>query len=356
MVIPAAGDAFALARKGMTRIRSEIQHIDVAAFTSGKDLSEIFGNRGLSNSRRVGLTLDRLSYLSAMRLMKIFSLGVPEDISWDVRMLRAVKSESEIALQKKAAQIMAKVPQIVRQALVDGITELELSAVLESYFRLNGHSVIVPSRREGVDALAFGACSSGKNSLAGTKFEGVCAGIGLSSGTPYGASTDVIKKGTPIIIDFAFNFDGYIIDQTRMASIGAPDFEVLRAYDTMLEIESAIFDAMKPATMWEDIYNLAVDMANEAGYADIFMGSGTEQVKFVGHGVGLELDEPPFIASGMKYELRTGMVVAVEPKVALPGIGIVGIEDTVVVLESGVEAITVAPKEFIVAGPHNVSV
>ena len=106
---------------------------------------------------------------------------------------------------------------------------------------------------------------------------------------------------------------------------------------------------MKPGAVWENIYNLAVEMASEAGFADTFMGSGTERVRFVGHGVGLELDEPPYLAFGMKYELQEGMVIAVEPKVALPGIGIVGIEDTVVVRESGVEPMTFASKDFIVA-------
>lgn len=349
VVIPADNDAFALARKGLTRMRWEIEHIEIEAFSGGKDLSRIFAKRGISGSRRIGLTLDTLSYLSTMRMMKVFPDGVPEDIAWDVRMLRAVKSESEIAIQKEAARIMAKTPDVVRQALVEGITELELSAVLESHYRLNGNGVVVTSRREGVDALGFGACSSGINSLAGTKFEGICAGAGLSPGTPYGASRDVIKQCTPIIIDFAFNLYGYIVDQTRMASIGTPDSEVLRAYDIMQEIESAIFDAMKPGAVWENIYNLAVEMASEAGFADTFMGSGTERVRFVGHGVGLELDEPPYLAFGMKYELQEGMVIAVEPKVALPGIGIVGIEDTVVVRESGVEPMTFASKDFIVA-------
>ena len=183
VVIPADNDAFALARKGLTRMRWEIEHIEIEAFSGGKDLSRIFAKRRLVGSRRVGLTLDTLSYLSTMRMMKVFPDGVPEDMAWDVRMLRAVKSESEIAIQKEAARIMAKTPDVVRQALVEGITELELSAVLESHYRLNGNGVVVPSRREGVDALGFGACSSGINSLAGTKFEGICAGAGLSPGT-----------------------------------------------------------------------------------------------------------------------------------------------------------------------------
>ena len=172
--------------------------------------------------------------------------------------------------------------------------------------------------------------------------------MGLSSGTPYGASRDAIPEGAAIILDYAFNLDGYIIDQTRMACIGAPSDEIIRAYDSMMEIEHEIVAMLRPGTVWEDMYNRAVEMAISMGYADTFMGVGTERVKFVGHGVGLELDEPPYLAPEMKYPIEAGMVIAIEPKVALPGIGVVGIEDTLVVRDNAAESITNAPTELII--------
>ena len=347
VVVPAVGKPFALARKAITRISAEIEHMDIEPFAGGKDLAAIFSRHGLSGSQRIALTLDTISYASATRLQKLFPQGTIEDIAWDLRMLRVAKSESEIAIQRRAGEIMAKVPEIAKASLEPGMTELELSALVESYFRLNGHGVIVRCRREGVEAIPFGVCSSGVNSLAGTKFEGICAGTGLSAGTPYGASGDPIPEGAPIILDFAFNLDGYIIDQTRMACIGEPSSEIMRAYDSMVKIEEDIIAMLRPGTVWEDIYIRSVDMANEMGYADTFMGTGTERVKFVGHGVGTELDEPPYLAPDMKYELASGMVIAIEPKVALPGIGVVGIEDTLVVRDSGAEYITKASKDFI---------
>lgn len=347
IVVPAQGEAFCLARKGLTRINSEVRHIDIEPFSGGKDLTVIFGRRGLAEARKVGLTLDTLSYASATRLQKLFQQAELRDIAWDVRLLRMVKSEAEIAIQRRAGEIESKVLAIVQSTLEPGMTELELSGILESYFRLNGHGVTVPCRREGVDTVPFGVCSSGTNSLAGTKFDGICAGIGLSAGTPYGASRQPIAEGAPIIIDFGFNLDGYIIDQTRMASIGKPSGEVTAAYNAMLEIEREIMAMLRPGVSWEEPYNRAVEMANEMGYADTFMGVGTERVKFVGHGVGNELDEPPYLAPDMKDELAAGMVVAIEPKVALPGVGVVGIEDTVVIRDGGTEMLTTADADFI---------
>ncbi len=348
VVVPTQADAFALARKGLTRINAEVFHIGTEPFTGGKDLAAIFARRGLNEARRAGLTLDTLSYASATRLQKLFPQAELTDIAWDIRLLRMVKSEAEIAIQRRAGEIQAKVPEIVRAALEPGITELELTAVIESYFRLNGHGVCVPCRREGVDTVPFGVCSSGTNSLAGTKFEGICAGAGLSPGAPYGASRDTIPEGAPIILDFGFILDGYIIDQTRMASIGKPSDEVIKAYDAMVEIEREIIKMLRPGTPWEAPYNRAVEMAESMGYADTFMGVGTERVKFVGHGVGTELDEPPYLAPDMTDELAAGMVVAIEPKVALPGIGVIGIEDTLVIRDNGVEVLTTASPDFII--------
>lgn len=349
VVVPANGDAFVLARKGLSRIQSEVQHIDIEPFAGGKDLAAILARRGLADARKVGLTLDTISYASATRLQKLFPQAALQDLGWDIRMLRMVKSEAEIAIQRRAGEVMSKVPEIVRSTLEPGMTELELSGIIESYFRLNGHGVLVPCRREGIDTVPFGVCSSGANSLAGTKFDGICGGSGLSAGTPYGASADVIAEGSPVILDFGFNLEGYIVDQTRMASIGQPSDEVMRAYDAMLEIERQIITLLRPGTPWEAAYNRAAEMANEMGYADTFMGVGTERVKFVGHGVGTELDEPPYLAPDMKDELAAGMVVAIEPKVALPGVGVIGPEDTLVIRDSSVEVLTTADPGFMIA-------
>lgn len=347
VVVPAEGSAFVLARKALTRITSEVRHIDIEPFSSGKELAAVFARRGLTDARRVGLTLDTISYTSATRLQRLFPQAQLQDLSWNLRMLRIAKSESEIAVQRRAGEIMAKLPDIVRGVLKPGITELELTACLEEYFRLNGHGVVLSCRREGVEAVPFGVCSSGTNSLAGTKFEGICSGIGLSPGTPRGASNDVIANGAPIILDFGFNLEGYIIDQTRMACIGPVPDDVRRAYDAMVQIERDLIEMLRPGVVWEDVYTRSVEIAAKLGYTDTFMGFGTERVKFVGHGVGTELDEPPYLAPDMKDELAAGMVIAIEPKVALPGIGVVGIEDTLVIRDGDVEVLTTASSGFI---------
>jgi Xaa-Pro aminopeptidase len=244
--------------------------------------------------------------------------------------------------------MMAQLPAFVRHAFHPGITELELSAALEYALRLQGHGTLFRCRREGVEMSAYGVCAAGQRTLVGTKFEGICGGAGLSPAVPYGASMAVIERGVPIVIDYAFVLDGYHLDQTRIACWGEPTEEVSRAFCAMQTVQQAIFAVMKPGTRWEEVYRIAISLAAEQGYADSFMGIAREQVKFVGHGVGLEIDEPPFFAPRMPYPLEAGMVVAIEPKVALPDIGVVGNEDTVVIRETGPELLTVCSPEMII--------
>lgn len=346
LLIPASGEPVMLARKSITRIRDEAPEITLEVFHGGKDLTEIISRHGFGDAERVGYTLDTTAYATVARLHKLFGGVEMVDISWDIRMLRAVKSEAEIAIQVRAGEIMARVPDIVKACFKPGMTEIELSAAIENYFRLHGHGAFMRIRRECIEMAGFGVCSSGTNSLAGTKFDGICAGTGASSGSPYGAGSEPVERGVPVILDYAFNLEGYIIDQTRMFSWGEPSHEVMRAYDAMVRIEDIIVAMLKPGAVWEDVYNEAAALADDAGYIKEFMGLGTEKVKFVGHGVGLELDEPPYLAPQMKDRLAAGMVIAIEPKVALPEIGVVGIEDTVVIRESGVEWLTTCSRDF----------
>jgi Xaa-Pro aminopeptidase len=261
-----------------------------------------------------------------------------------------VKSPEEIAVIARGGQIMAAMADLIREHFRPGITELELSAALEYAFRRQGNEMMIRCRREGVEMAGCGVCTAGLNTLAGTKFEGVCGGVGLSPAVPFGVTADPIPPNTPVLIDYGFVLEGYHIDQTRMACWGEPPVEARRAFDAMLEVEDVIFAALRPGMPWEEVYRIAVALTAALGYVEGFMGLGSEQVKFVGHGVGLELDEPPVLAPRMQQPLKAGMTLAIEPKVALSGLGMVGIEDTVVIREDGIERLTVCPREMVIVG------
>lgn len=347
LAVPAAGAPVLLARKALARIAEEAGALALEAFTGTRDLQAALQRHGLAGARRLGLTLDTLSYASVLRLQRLFPGAEPVDLSWGIRMLRAVHSPAEIALQARAGAVMGGIPDLLRAAFRPGMTELELSAEIERYLRRHEHGALLRVRREGGELAASGACTAGANALAGSKFDSVCVGKGLSPAVPYGATADTIAPGAPVMIDFGMNLRGYTVDQTRMFSWGAPAAEVTAAYEAMVQIEQAALAGLVPGRPWQALYGEAVALAARLGYAESFMGLGPEKVRFLGHGVGLELDEPPFLAPGMEFPLAEGMVVAVEPKVALPGVGVVGIEDTVVVRAGSPEVLTTAGREWI---------
>lgn len=347
MVIPAEGTGVLIARKSLERIRSEAPLFTLETFQNTRDLQRIVADYGWSGARKIGFTLENTAYATVMRWMKLFEGAVAVDISWEIRRLRMVKSEAEHAIFREAGRRMAELPRVIRESFRPGMTELELSAAIENFMRLNGHGGLSRCRREGIE-MNYGVCSGGAGALAGTKFDGICGGEGLDRAVPYGASWKPIGPGEPVIIDFAFVYQGYHLDQTRMFCWGEPQPEVVKALDAMCQVERFIAERLVPGAIWSELYDGAVQLAEKLGYAESFMGLGPEKVKFVGHGVGLELDEPPYLAPKMNEPLEAGMVLALEPKVALPGIGVIGNEDTVIVTESGVEWATVAAKEMIV--------
>ena len=142
------------------------------------------------------------------------------------------------------------------------------------------------------------------------------------------------------MIDIGASVGGYIVDQTRTLSIGPLPESLSSAYETCRSIRHEIASAARPGVSCSEVYDLAVRLAIEAGYETTFMGTAPMQVSFVGHGVGLEVDEFPILGRGWDVPLAAGNVVAVEPKIRIAGQGAVGIEDTCVVTATGLEALT----------------
>jgi len=346
-LIPAEGEPVLLARKALEQIASEVPWAKLEFFNNSKELRQIIEKNQLQQAEKIGLPLDRIPYNTVLRWQQFFPQTEIVDLAWELRKLRMIKSSLEIEIQRRAGKVMSGVPKVVREAFYAGITELELSTALECYFRLNRHTGLVRCHREAVE-MNYGICSGGVHSLAGTKFEGICSGLGLSPSVPYGATALPIHQGEAVVLDYAFNLEGYHVDQTRMFSWGEPDQKVYQAYQAMYLIEQELIKELKPGKSWGELYDLALQIAAQEGFATEFMGLSTDKVKFVGHGLGLELDEPPFLAIGMEELLAVGMVLALEPKVSLPGIGVVGIEDTLVITETGVESLTKCKTEMII--------
>lgn len=255
------------------------------------------------------------------------------DISMMVREVMSVKSPFELEQLRYSASKLASVFAEVPQFLKAGMRELDLSAEMEYRLRKAGHEGYVRMRAFNQE-LFFGlAVSSG--GVNGGFFDGPVTGKGLSSAAPHGASYDEIQMNQPILMDYAGVFNGYIADMTRMFVIGTVDPELLRAFGVAIDIQEMVRQAMKPGAICEELFLAAATIAEEAGLGSCFMGMPGELAKFVGHGVGLELDQLPVLAKGFTMPLQSAQVIAVEPKFVIPGKGVIGIENTFVVTNEG---------------------
>lgn len=346
LYIPAQGPPLLMVRKSLERATAESPLASILPFTSPKQLMARIRENGLEPPTVMGMELDVLPtniYFSYRRLFPGVDI---RDISVPIRMVRAVKSAHELDLIKQAAAFSDKVAQTLPSLLRPGMTEIELAGLIEAEARRLGHQGIVRMRLWGAE-MFYGHLMSGPAAAVPSFLASPTGGAAVSAAVAQGPSFRKIKKNEPILFDYVFAWKGYISDHTRIFAIGRPPQELVEAHAHMLDLQDQIKAMARPGTTAGDIYAAAVAIASRKGLGDHFMGTGDDRIRFIGHGVGLELDEFPFLADGQTMELKAGMVIALEPKLIFPGKGVVGIENTHVVTPNGLDQLTNAEQQIV---------
>ncbi len=334
-------------RRGYLRAINEaaLSKEDMLEIKSLSSLPDIFSKREIE-FKTIGLEMDVIPIDMFFKLKKIFKDANFKDISFDIRWQRSKKSKSEINDIKEASRMLDCTMEDAKEFVRAGKKELEVSAELEYRARKRGHQG--RSRMRGFNGEMFmGHVHSGYRSPYPSGYLKPTAGIGPHPSYPDGASFEKIAKNEPVIVDFLGNYHGYMSDETRLFCDGKLDKEFEKAYGFCVEVMIFLEEVAKPGVIAEDIYRKCLDMAKKAGYQDNFMGIAGNQTPFVGHGVGLELDEFPFIAKSQNYAIEENMVFAFEPKVSFANKGSVGIENTYLVTKNGVEPLTRFPREIV---------
>jgi len=249
-----------------------------------------------------------------------------------------VKSEYEIQIIRQAARLNDAMFARVGEILKEGMSEVEFAGLLEAYYRKNGHQGIVRIRSFNTDVF-YGHLMSGPNLAAPSCHFGPTGGSGVSPSVPQSAGLKIIKRYEPVQVDYVGVVDAYMVDQSRTFFLGDAPERFLKVHATALAIQDTLIRLGRPGTRAARLYDIAKNMAAEAGLAEGFMGY-PEPMPFVGHGIGLELDELPLLGKKSPYVLTPGMVIAVEPKFILPGEGLAGIENSFVVTEKGLDKLT----------------
>jgi len=228
-----------------------------------------------------------------------------------------------------------------------GKSDLEVAAELEHFARKEGHQGLIRFRAFNAE-IFFGHVFSGADAAAPAHLDAPLGGLGVNPAVGQGASYKKIRAGEPIIIDYIVAFDGYLVDQTRTLGIGKLPEKLIRAYHDMLKIQEKLFAIARPGVPWGEIYRQCYELAVALGYRDQFMGSAGAQVSFIGHGIGLEVDEYPFIARGFDDQvLEENMTFAFEPKAVFPRLGAVGVENSWRVGEDGLKRLTYSDESLL---------
>ncbi len=347
LYVPDLGKPVLMVFKDFERAREESGFEQVVPLVSAKEIPDVLSQFGFPPVKHLGLELDVLTANQFLLFKKFFPDARISDISMEIRLQRAVKSPYEIGLMRQSSQMADKVAKKVPELLYEGIREIELAGLLEAYARRLGHQGLIRMRMWDSD-LFYGHIMAGASAAVPSAFASPTGGLGLNPSIAQGPGTHTIKRNEPVLVDYVFVLNGYISDHTRIFSIGPLSGELIAAHEAMLEIQDAVIKAGKPGAVAGDLYDMMICMAGDRGYESFFMGAAEPRIRFTGHGIGLELDEFPFIAKNQSIELEKGMVIALEPKVVLPGKGVVGIENSFVVTGDGLEPLTTFENRIIV--------
>ncbi|OXM83951.1 M24 family metallopeptidase [Paenibacillus rigui] len=353
LFVPCEGEARFFVRRSVVRAEEE-SAVAVEALGSfrefGKRLGELyaalFQAAGADSKLRFAAEFDVLPVQQLQRLQAVLPAVEWIDGSLLIRELRMIKSAAELSCIREAARVVDLAFEEALTTLRPGMTELELMSGIELSIRREGHIGLMRMRGYNQEVIT-GMIGAGEAAAVPSYFDGPAGGQGLGAVVPQSVSRRPIQSGEPILMDIGCCIDGYVIDQTRTVSLGPPSEDLLQAYEESERILRHVESMLQPGAVCEQLYRQSLILAHEAGLSDHFMGYGADQVKFLGHGIGLEIDELPVLAKGFSYPLQPGMVIAIEPKFTFPGRGVVGIENSYAITDNGFEKLTVTREGWV---------
>lgn len=310
-----------------------------------EQMPELFAKYGLKMPRKLLLEADELSYSEYMRLQNVFAPEETANATALMRAQRMVKTPYEIEQFRKVAAEHSLVYTEVPECYKPGMTDIELQSEIERRMRLHGSIGLFRAFGANMD-IFMGSLLAGENAEAPSPFDFALGGEGVSAAAPLGANGTLLKEGTAIMVDMAGNYTPYMTDMSRIFSVGKLTDQAYRAHQTSLEIQADIMANARPGVGCADLYQIAMKHVEKAGLQDNFMGT-KQQAKFVGHGIGLQINELPVLTPRSREELSASMVFALEPKFVIPGVGAVGVENSFLVTDTGLEKLTLFTEDII---------
>lgn len=337
--LPLEGNPLLMVRKGMERAMLESPLDAIVSFRSYGDIPGLCADAGVPLPGVVAAEMNGLSW----NLANLFTSRLKDTrfVSGDMVLSKAqaAKSEWELGKMRLCGSRHARaMTELLPGRLKTGMTEREVSlAVWETFFEL-GHPGMLRMGAHG-EEIFLGHVAAGDSGNYPSVFNGPLGLRGEHPAIPFmGYAGKVWKKGQPLSVDCGFALEGYQTDKTQVYWGGPVDeapAEVLSAHSFCMDVQTYVAEHLKPGAVPSEIYAHCLEWARRDGFAEGFMGLGGNKVPFIGHGIGLVVDAWPVLAKGFDEPFEAGMVMAVEPKMGVPGVGMVGVENTFEVTQSG---------------------
>ncbi|MBN1168166.1 MAG: aminopeptidase P family protein [Methanospirillaceae archaeon] len=337
VLIPRDGDAVFWVRKSIERARDESSFPDIRPMKSYRDAAAI--HQGPYKTIHIETEVVPVALLDRFR--KYFPSRGISGLDRQVARVRAVKSPYERAWMEQSGEIHRRVlEEIVPDMLTEGTNEAS--------FLMDLYTVMVEQGHHGVSRfgmfnteMILGQIGFGESSLYPTSFDGPGGCYGMSPAVPVmGSRERKLQKGDLVFVDIGCGVNGYHTDKTMTYMFGKPlPDEAVAIHHQCVDIQNQMAPLLKPGIAPSFIYDTIIQDLDPV-FLENFMGYKERTVGFLGHGIGLVIDEIPVIARGYDEPLQEGMVLALEPKKGIPGIGMIGIENTFVVTQEGGRCLT----------------
>jgi Xaa-Pro dipeptidase len=338
--IPKEGEPTVMIKRSLERAREE-SPLEVQKLSTFKNLKSILGIRA---GATIGLEMDVLPCNIYFKLVKAIENAEFIDVTERIKHIRSVKSNFELGLVREASRILDAGISSVPDYLEEGMKEVDLICHLDTVMRSMGHQGSLRFRRFN-SLVPLGHIMSGPEAAFPSFLASPTGGRGTSLLFPQGAGFRKIKRNEPIFVDMVGIYNGYIADATRIFSIGKLERDLEDAYHAACYIEEAVAKEMHPGKNCKGLFELSEKEGAKLGYKDYLGGPNGNKCGFVGHGVGLELDEYPVLGP-LEHTIRSNMTIAIEPKIIYPDKGVVGIEDTFLTTEGCPQKLTNLPLEI----------
>ena len=342
--LPLEGEPVHLCRRGCDRAEIESPQERIVPFYSYKDVEGALRDAGSPLGKTIAVEMNGLSWMLGNSFTKnlpgrqflsgdkVLSITRSKKSAWELERLR-------IAGAKHKTCLVDLLPPLLKK----GMSELEMAHAISELFFSQGHHGILRTENYG-EELYLGYVSIGESGNYPSVFNGPLGLRGIHPAVPHMGSNHVVwEEGLPLSIDNGFMHEGYQTDKTQVYWLGARGTipsPVTKAFDCCVNIQQRLAEKLKPGARPSELWEECLTLAKKGGFEEGFMGLGRNKVPFVGHGIGLAIDEYPVIAKGFEVPLEEGATLAIEPKIGIAGVGMVGLENTFEVTPQGGRCMT----------------